>query len=58
MRIEMEIRYKAEQVWLTTADKLRLHGYWVPCIYAREEESMNQEMGDDSIEGLNDGQKR
>ncbi len=31
MRVEMEIRYKAENVFLTTSDKTRLHGYWVPC---------------------------
>jgi hypothetical protein len=31
MRVEMEMRYKAQQVFLTTADKTKLHGYWVPC---------------------------
>jgi hypothetical protein len=31
MRVEMEMRYKAQQVFLTTADKIKLHGYWVPC---------------------------
>jgi hypothetical protein len=31
MRVEMELKYKAQQVFLTTSDKTRLHGYWVPC---------------------------
>ena len=31
MRVEMELRYKAQQVFLTTNDKTKLHGYWVPC---------------------------
>ena len=51
MRIEMEVRYKAEQVWLTTNDKVKLHGYWVPCFNAREDEQMLE--GDPgSSEGL------
>jgi tRNA/tmRNA/rRNA uracil-C5-methylase (TrmA/RlmC/RlmD family) len=31
MRVEMELRYKAQQVFLTTNDQTKLHGYWVPC---------------------------
>lgn len=31
MRVEMELRYKAQSVFLTTQDKTKLHGYWVPC---------------------------
>lgn len=31
MRVEMELRYKANSTFLTTYDKTRLHGYWVPC---------------------------
>lgn len=32
MRVEMEIRYKAQIVNLTTTDKQKLQGFWVPCI--------------------------
>jgi hypothetical protein len=32
MRVEMELRYKAEQVFLTSADKNRIQCYWVPCL--------------------------
>jgi hypothetical protein len=34
MRVEMELRYKAKQVFLNTLDKTILHGYWVPCLEA------------------------
>lgn len=43
MRVEMEIRYKAENVFLTTSDKTKLHGYWVPCAQVIKEQQEEYE---------------
>ena len=48
MRVEMELRYKAQQVFLTTNDKTRLHGYWVPCQAAYLEMMAQQDSNSDS----------
>lgn len=38
-RVEMQLRYKAQQVFLTSQDKLKIHGYWVPCVQATQDEN-------------------
>ena len=55
MRVEMELRYKAEKVILTTGDKTKLHGYWVPCSQQdkRNSESSDDEDEDDNFKGGN-----
>jgi len=45
----MEIRYKAQVVFLTSTDKSKIQGYWVPCIQAREEEQINEMANDDDL---------
>lgn len=52
MRVEMELRFKAERVVLTTADRTKLHCYWVPCADAVREEGSEDE-DEDNGEKLN-----
>ena len=35
----MELRYRAQKVFLTTADQTSLHCYWVPCLAAQYQEA-------------------
>lgn len=38
-------------MWLTSADKTKIHGYWVPCVYLREEEE-SEELNNETVEEL------
>jgi hypothetical protein len=49
MRVEMELRFKAERVVLTTADRTKLHCYWVPCAEAAREEGSEEDEDDGGV---------
>ncbi len=51
MRVEMELRYKAQKVILTTSDHTKLHCYWVPCY--KSEQSHSDESSDDDEDTSN-----